>query len=98
MGDNHDDEPVENRAVGSLDVDADVIQPASDTGYTIVELVETKKKNKGKTKTILHPMTLDFPEGCVTAIMGPSGSGKTTTLDFITGSIGSSVLASGEGT
>jgi len=96
MGDNHDDEPVENRAVGSLDVDADVIQPASDTGYTIVELVETKKKNKGKTKTILHPMTLDFPEGCVTAIMGPSGSGKTTTLDFITGSIGSSVLASGE--
>jgi ABC-type lipoprotein export system ATPase subunit len=44
------------------------------TGTARVESViaGTKKKQK----VILHPMSVKFPEGEVTAILGPSGSGK----------------------
>ncbi len=33
----------------------------------------------------LHPTTLDFPPGSVTALLGPSGCGKTTTLRLLAG-------------
>jgi putative spermidine/putrescine transport system ATP-binding protein len=33
----------------------------------------------------LHPTTLDFPRGSVTALLGPSGCGKTTTLRLLAG-------------
>jgi putative spermidine/putrescine transport system ATP-binding protein len=33
----------------------------------------------------LHPLTLDFPPGSVTALLGPSGCGKTTTLRILAG-------------
>jgi len=36
-------------------------------------------------KTILHPLTLRFPEGHLVGIMGPSGSGKSTLLELIAG-------------
>jgi putative ABC transport system ATP-binding protein len=35
--------------------------------------------------TILHPLTLDVPEGQCLAIIGPSGSGKSTLLGLIAG-------------
>jgi ABC-type multidrug transport system ATPase subunit len=45
--------------------------------------------------TLLHPMTVLFPESKVTAILGPSGSGKTTFLNFLTGTITSNLKADG---
>jgi putative ABC transport system ATP-binding protein len=35
--------------------------------------------------TILHPLTLDIPNGQFVAIVGPSGSGKSTLLGLIAG-------------
>ncbi|MCC7241265.1 MAG: ABC transporter ATP-binding protein [Acidobacteria bacterium] len=35
--------------------------------------------------TILHPLTLDVPDGSCLAIVGPSGSGKSTLLGLIAG-------------
>jgi putative ABC transport system ATP-binding protein len=35
--------------------------------------------------TILHPLTLDIPDGQFMAIVGPSGSGKSTLLGLIAG-------------
>jgi putative ABC transport system ATP-binding protein len=35
--------------------------------------------------TILHPLTLDVPDGQCLAIIGPSGSGKSTLLGLIAG-------------
>jgi len=35
--------------------------------------------------TILHPLTLDVPDGGCLAIVGPSGSGKSTLLGLIAG-------------
>jgi putative ABC transport system ATP-binding protein len=37
------------------------------------------------TLTILHPLDLTIPGGCVAAITGPSGSGKSTLLGLIAG-------------
>jgi putative ABC transport system ATP-binding protein len=37
------------------------------------------------TLTILHPLDLSIPGGCVAAITGPSGSGKSTLLGLIAG-------------
>jgi putative ABC transport system ATP-binding protein len=37
------------------------------------------------TLTILHPLDLTIPGGCVAAITGPSGSGKSTMLGLIAG-------------
>lgn len=62
------------------------------TGFCIIEEVKTQKKEK----MILHPMDLEFPAGCVTAILGPSGSGKTTLLGCLTNSIQSNVVAKAE--
>jgi putative ABC transport system ATP-binding protein len=39
----------------------------------------------GGTLTILHPLDLTIPAGCVAAITGPSGSGKSTLLGLIAG-------------
>lgn len=61
------------------------------SGHVIVEGVHTKKG-----KEILQPMTLDFPEGEIVAMMGPSGAGKSSLLDFITGSIQTNIIADGE--
>ena len=53
--------------------------------------VESVEAISGKgIHTLLHPMTILFPESKVTAIMGPSGSGKTTFLNFLTGTVASS--------
>jgi len=75
---------------------AQMTGPLSKEGYAVIDQVRTKSKKTPK--TILSPMTVVFPEGCVTAIMGPSGSGKTTMLDTLTGSISSGVSVVGEGT
>src|SRR5262245_59922439 len=37
------------------------------------------------TLTILHPLDLSIPGGCVAAITGPSGSGRSTLLGLIAG-------------
>ena len=37
------------------------------------------------TRAIFNGVTLDIPEGKVTAILGPSGTGKTTLLKLMTG-------------
>uniref|UniRef100_A0A7S1ZEK8 ABC transporter domain-containing protein n=2 Tax=Ditylum brightwellii TaxID=49249 RepID=A0A7S1ZEK8_9STRA len=73
---------------------AQMTGPLSKEGYAVIDQVRTKSKKTPK--TILSPMTVVFPEGCVTAIMGPSGSGKTTMLDTLTGSISSGVSVVGE--
>eukprot|EP00565_Helicotheca_tamesis_P005736 CAMPEP_0185727946 /NCGR_PEP_ID=MMETSP1171-20130828/3465_1 /TAXON_ID=374046 /ORGANISM="Helicotheca tamensis, Strain CCMP826" /LENGTH=638 /DNA_ID=CAMNT_0028396591 /DNA_START=36 /DNA_END=1952 /DNA_ORIENTATION=+ len=81
------------------DDDADFsqrIEPKSKTGFAVIDTVETTQKNPDKRKTILKPMTIDFPEGSITAIMGPSGGGKTTMLDTLTGNISSGVSVVGE--
>ena len=39
----------------------------------------------GAPLTILHPLTLDVPDGQCLAIIGPSGSGKSTLLGLIAG-------------
>jgi len=39
----------------------------------------------GSPLTILHPLTLDVPDGQCLAIIGPSGSGKSTLLGLIAG-------------
>jgi putative ABC transport system ATP-binding protein len=39
----------------------------------------------GAPLTILHPLTLDVPDGQCLAIVGPSGSGKSTLLGLIAG-------------
>ena len=36
-------------------------------------------------RRVLHPMTIEFPPGLVTAVSGPSGSGKTSLLSVIGG-------------
>jgi ABC-type multidrug transport system ATPase subunit len=46
----------------------------------IIESVATTGK---KGKTLLHPMSITFPENAVTGILGPSGSGKSTLLNLI---------------
>jgi len=64
-------------------------------GCAFVEAVVTKDKKKPK--TILKPMTLDFPSNSVTAILGPSGSGKSTLLSLLTDSLESNVQAVADG-
>ncbi len=78
-----------------------------DAGHVVVDFVQTRLKKRNKllrflcrnkqtnVKVILHKLRADFPEGCVTALMGPSGAGKTTLLDFLTGTLGDAVQASG---
>jgi putative ABC transport system ATP-binding protein len=39
----------------------------------------------GEPLTILHPLTLEVPDGQCLAIVGPSGSGKSTLLGLIAG-------------
>ena len=51
-------------------------------GYCHIVNVSTPKD-----KAVLQSMKLDFPEGCVTAILGPSGSGKTTLMSVLTRSL-----------
>ncbi|EWM22207.1 abc transporter g family member 7 [Nannochloropsis gaditana] len=45
------------------------------------------KKNKGKTKEILHQVSGTAPAGRVTAIMGPTGSGKSSLLNALAGRV-----------
>jgi len=66
--------------------------PHGDSAY--IDSVVTKAGMKGS-KTILHKMFVEFPEGQVTAILGPSGCGKTALLDFLTGSISGGAIAKG---
>jgi ABC-type multidrug transport system ATPase subunit len=63
------------------------------TGRAKIDNVIVDGKHK---KTILRPMSIQFPEGQVTAILGPSGSGKSTLLDFLTGSVSGGAIAKGE--
>ena len=53
----------------------------------MIQLREVSKtvKSGDQPLTILHPPTLDIPDGQFTAIVGPSGSGKSTLLGLITG-------------
>lgn len=44
-----------------------------------------KKTKKTINKAILKGISLQIPEGTMTAIIGPSGSGKTTLMNFLSG-------------
>jgi ABC-type multidrug transport system ATPase subunit/ABC-type multidrug transport system permease subunit len=66
---------------------------AKGDAFARVESVESISR-KG-INTLLHPMTILFPESKVTAILGPSGSGKTTLLNFLTGTVASNMKAKG---
>ena len=53
----------------------------------MIQLREVSKtvKSGDQPLTILHPLTLDIPDGQFIAIVGPSGSGKSTMLGLIAG-------------
>ena len=53
----------------------------------MIQLREVSKtvKSGDQPLTILHPLTLDIPDGRFLAIVGPSGSGKSTLLGLIAG-------------
>jgi putative ABC transport system ATP-binding protein len=53
----------------------------------MIELREVSKtvKSGDQPLTILHPLTLDIPDGRFLAVVGPSGSGKSTLLGLIAG-------------
>jgi putative ABC transport system ATP-binding protein len=53
----------------------------------MIQLREVSKtvKSGDQPLTILHPLTLDIPDGQFLAIVGPSGSGKSTLLGLIAG-------------
>ncbi len=53
----------------------------------MIQLREVSKtvKSGDQPLTILHPLTLDIPNGQFIAIVGPSGSGKSTLLGLIAG-------------
>ena len=53
----------------------------------MIELKEVTKSVSmgGRSLTILHPMSLDIPDGQFVAVMGPSGSGKSTLLGLMAG-------------
>ena len=67
---------------------------ACNVAYARVEAISTTSKKKSK--TIVHPLEVAFPENSVTGVMGPSGSGKTTLLSFLTNSLPSNLKAKGE--
>ena len=56
----------------------------------IIESVTTTGK---QAKTLLHPMSMNFPENAVTAILGPSGSGKSTLLNLIADHVPMNIVA-----
>jgi ABC-type multidrug transport system ATPase subunit len=56
----------------------------------IIESVTTTGK---QAKTLLHPMSMNFPENAVTAILGPSGSGKSTLLNLIADYVPMNIVA-----
>eukprot|EP00804_Cyclotella_cryptica_P001113 CCRYP_008394-RA/>CCRYP_008394-RA protein AED:0.08 eAED:0.08 QI:34/1/1/1/0.75/0.6/5/484/717 len=45
----------------------------------------TRITRGGARKTLLYPMKVDIPAGCITAILGTSESGKSTLLKFMAG-------------
>ena len=53
----------------------------------MIQLREVSKtvRSGDQPLTILHPLTLDIPDGRFLAIVGPSGSGKSTLLGLIAG-------------
>ena len=53
----------------------------------MIQLREVSKtvKSGDQPLTILHPLTLDIPDGQFIAVVGPSGSGKSTMLGLIAG-------------
>jgi putative ABC transport system ATP-binding protein len=53
----------------------------------MIQLQEVSKtvKSGDQPLTILHPLSLDIPDGQFMAIVGPSGSGKSTLLGLIAG-------------
>ncbi|HSR71428.1 MAG TPA: ATP-binding cassette domain-containing protein, partial [Kiloniellales bacterium] len=52
--------------------------------HAMVEVRSVSKIYPGGTEA-LNDITLDFPEGQLTALLGPSGCGKTTLLKIIAG-------------
>ncbi|KAL0232387.1 hypothetical protein PCE1_002728 [Barthelona sp. PCE] len=60
-------------------------------GYPIVINNLQVCLNRKRFPTILHPMSMVFPNNCLTCIMGCSGAGKTTLLNFIVDKLNRSV-------
>jgi len=49
-------------------------------------MISIKELNKSYgNKTVFNNLSVDFPDGKITAILGPSGCGKTTLLNIIAG-------------
>ncbi|MEY2398434.1 MAG: osmoprotectant transport system ATP-binding protein [Actinomycetota bacterium] len=52
-------------------------------GSTAIRLRDVTKRFAGSPIDAVHELSLDLPEGSLTALVGPSGCGKTTTLRMI---------------
>ena len=50
---------------------------------TAIRLDAASKRFPGSAQDAVHELSLDLPEGSITALVGPSGCGKTTTLKMI---------------
>jgi len=57
----------------------------SDRGRGIISLEGLCFSYNGSGKPVLQDLTMDIPDGSVTAILGPNGSGKTTLLYVLLG-------------
>lgn len=81
-------------------MDSKTTRPGKKTNMTEKKLIEINNLTfKRGSRVIFDNLTLQVPEGKVTAIMGPSGTGKTTLLKLIAGQLkpdSGEVLINGE--
>jgi len=59
--------------------------PMSASTSSLVQLSNVRIDRSGR--TILRDVSLQVPQGSITAVLGPSGSGKSTLLAALTGEL-----------